>query len=217
MVEEKDLKAQNFKSLTAIYIGALFLVFLVHWGVDEVFALTNRLFTQTIVTGVITSFGALLSNILPNSMKHMIVFLRFRNVLSGHRCKTICREDPRLSKELLEKRWPELFVEKMKESEQNSFWYNEIYPPVNNAPEVLQAHRSFLLYRDSASGLFILMIGMLIWRVISAYVSLPYTLGWSLLPLVGVIILLGQAGRQSGNRMVANAVAVRLTSERKDR
>ena len=213
MVAEKDLKAQNLKSQTAIYIGTLCLVSLVHWGIDEVFALTNRLVTQTIVTAVITSFGALLSNTLPNSIKNMIVYLRFRNVLSGHRCNKICKKDPRLSKEQLEKRWPELFVEQMKDSERNSFWYNEIYSPVKNAPEVLQAHRSFLLYRDSASGLFILMIGMLIWRVISAYVSLPYTLGWSLLPLVGVIILLGQAGRQSGNRMVANAVAVRLTSE----
>lgn len=210
---EKDLKAQNLVSLTAIYVGTFFLVALVHWSVEEVFTFTNQLAKQAYVMAAITSFGCVLSNFLPNSLKHILIFFRFRNVLPGHRCKMICEKDPRLSIEHLENRWPELFAQDMEENKQNSYWYREIYSLVRNAPEVLQAHRSFLLYRDAASGLFIIMIGLLVWRFISAYVSLSSLGAWSLLFLLGVILLLGQAGRQSGNRMVVNAVAVGLLSK----
>ena len=215
MSVEKDLKAQNFTSLAAIYVGTFVLVAVVQWGVEDVFALTAQLAKQASVMAAITSFGAALSNFLPNSLKHTLVFLRFRNVLPGHRCEQICKKDPRLSVEYLEDRWPELFVQDMQEGDQNSYWYRRIYSSARNAPEVLQAHRSFLLYRDAAAGLFVLMIGLLIWRVLAVHVSLPSLGPWSLVLLIGVICLLTQAGRQSGNRMVANAAAVGLTSEDK--
>lgn len=210
---EKDLKAQNVVSLTAIYVGTFFLLALVHWSVEEVFTFTTQLAKQAYVMAAITSFGAVLSNFLPNSLKHILVFFRFRNVLPGHRCKMICEKDPRLSMEYLENKWPELFAQDMEENKQNSYWYRKIYSLVRNAPEVLQAHRSFLLYRDAASGLFVIMIGLLVWRFIAVCVSLPSLGVWSLLSLLGVILLLGQAGRQSGNRMVVNAVAVGLLSK----
>ena len=204
---EKDLKAQNIASLTAIYLGTFLLAAFIEWGMKATFVLTAQLAEKAFVMAAITSFGAVLSNFLPNSVKHPLVFLRFRNVLPGHRCKRICKKDPRFSVEDLKKRWPELFVEDMPESAQNSYWYKEIYLPARNAPAVLQAHRSFLLFRDAASGLFILLIGLLIWRVLAAHISLPFLGPWSLLVLAGIILLLGQASRQSGNRMVANAIA----------
>ena len=160
----------------------------------------------------ITVFGGLLSNILPNSVKHTLIFFRLYNALPGHRCQKICTKDPRLSLKHLQKKWPDLFVQDMAKSAQNSYWYKEIYFPVRNAPEVLQAHRSFLLYRDAASGLFIFMVGLLIWRCLTVYISLSSPSLWSLIPLLGVILTLILAGRQSGNRMVANAVVVRLSS-----
>ena len=205
---EKDLKAQNVASLAAIYIGTFFLITLAHWSVEEVFAFTARLTKQAIVMAVITGFGGVLSNFLPNSVKHILVFFRFRNVLPGHRCKEICKKDPRLSVDDLENKWPELFTQDMEESAQNAYWYREIYSPVRNTPEVLQAHRNFLLYRDAVSGLFILLIGLLAWSSLVAHISLPSVGSLSLLLLIGVILLLAQSGRQSGNRMVANAAAV---------
>ena len=207
---EKDLKAQNVASLIAIYFGAFLLICLVEWGMKDAFALTAQLAERAFVMAIITAFGAVLSNVFPNSVKHSLVFLRFNNVLPGHRCIRICKKDARFSLEDLKKRWPELFVRDMPESAQNSYWYKEIYFPSRNDPEVLQAHRRFLLYRDAASGLFIFLIGLLIWSVLSAQVSLPSLGPWSLLVLAGAVLLLIQAGRQSGNQMVANAVAVRL-------
>ena len=214
MAVEKDLKAQNRASLTAIYVSTFFLLALAHWSVEEAFAFTSRLAKHAGVMAIITGFGAVLSDSLSNSAKHILVFFRFHNVLPGHRCRTLCEKDPRLSIERLEKRWPELFAQDMEERTQNTYWYKEIYTPVKDTLEILQAHRSFLLYRDAASGLFILLIGLLVWRVIAVF-TLWSSLGVRpLLLLVGVILLLCLAGRQSGNRMVTNAVAVALGGNR---
>ena len=208
---EKDLKAQNVLSLTAIYSGTLFLVAVVHWSVEEVFAISLQLGQQVLVVAAMTSFGAVLSNFLPNELKHPLVYFRFKNVLSGHRCRRICMKDPRLLSADLERKWPMLFLREMRESEQNSYWYREIYRPLRNAPEVVQAHRSFLLFRDAATGLFVLLLGLLLWQLASEVVALPSLSIWSVVILAGVVLCLCQAARQSGDRMVANAVAVGLS------
>lgn len=207
---EKDLKAQNVPSLTAIYIGTLFLVTVVHWSVEEVFAFSLQLGQQVLVVAAITSFGAVLSNILPNELKHPLVYFRFKNVLSGHRCRRICMRDPRLFSADLERKWPMLFLRDMRESEQNSYWYSEIYRTVRKEPEVVQAHRSFLLFRDAAAGLFVLLLGLLLWQGASEVMALRSLSIWSMVVLTGVVLCLCQAARQSGDRMVANAVAVGL-------
>ncbi len=212
---EKDLKAQNRAALGVIYVGTFALVALIHWSAGEVFEVTSKLADQAIVMAIITCFGAILSNFLPNNAKHSIVYFRLYNVLSGHRCKKLCERDPRLAKNDLRNRWPELFTEGMKEGEQNTYWYNNIYSSVKNEPEVLQAHRSFLLYRDAASGLFILLLGALLWHGVSKYISLPSLGVWALVVLVGIILLLCRAAKQSGDRMVVNAVAVSLAKMKK--
>ncbi len=205
---EKDLKKENTAPLGMIYVGAFVLVALVHWSVDEVFEFTSKLAEQAIVMAIIVSFGAILANFLPNYVKHPLVYFRFQNALSGHRCRKLCEKDARLDMSDLRERWPELFAQSMSEAEQNPFWYKKIYSTVKNEPEVRQAHRSFLLYRDAASGLLILLLGSLLWHGVSAYISLPALSGWALLVLAGVILVLCLAGKQSGDRMVVNAVAV---------
>ena len=187
----------------SIYAGTLFLMVLVQWGIDDAFTFSDQLMNHTSIMAASTIFGAALSHLLPNSMKHALVFFRIRNVLPGHRCRTLCAIDPRLS--------PELFIEEMEESEQNAYWYSKIYSPVRNTPEVLQAHRSFLLYRDAATALFLLLFSLLAWRCLATYLALP-SLGLSpLFVLVLLTLLLTQAGRQSGNRMITNAAAVAIT------
>ena len=207
---EKDLKTQNIAFLIAIYVGTFCLIAIANFGLEEAFRLTTLIDGQASVMIAITAFGGVLSNILPNSVKHKLIFFRLYNVLPGHRCRRICAKDSRLSLKFLQNKWSELFVQDMAEDAQNSYWYKEIYLPVRNAPEVSQAHRSFLLYRDAASGLFILLLGLSIWQCLAVYISLPSPSSWSLIPLIGIILFLILACRQSGNRMVTNAVAVRL-------
>ena len=209
-LKDKDIKAQNLPPLTAIYVGALLLVAIVHWGTEEVFALSGHLGQQVLIVGALTSFSAVLSNVLPNSTKNALVFWRFRNVLPGHRCRRICEKDPRLVPPDLERRWPKMFLAEMKEGDQNAYWYTAIYRPVRNTPEVVQAHRSFLLCRDAAAGMFVLLLGLLLWKTVGNIVSVPSVSTWSVVILAGVVLLLCQAARQSGERMVANAVAVAL-------
>ena len=91
---EKDLKSQNAWPLTAMYACALLLVAVVHWGVDEVFEFSLKLGEQVLVVAAITAFSGVLSNFLPNHLKHLLVYSRFRNVLSGHRCRRICEQGP---------------------------------------------------------------------------------------------------------------------------
>ena len=93
---EKDLKAQNALPLTAMYAGTFVLVSLVHWGVEKVFAFSDQLGQQALIVAAITAFGGVLSHILPNNWKHPLVYWRLRNVLSGHRSRSICEKDPRL-------------------------------------------------------------------------------------------------------------------------
>ena len=207
---EKDLKAQNGWTLTAMYVGTLLLVAIVHWGLGEVFKFSLQLGEQVLVVAAITAFGGVLSNFLPNGIKHSLVYWRFKNVLSGHRCRSICEKDPRLLSGHLKRRWPSLFLHEMKENEQNAYWYNEIYRPVRNAPEVLQAHRSFLLFRDATAGLFLLFVGIVLWKVVGEAAPVQSVSIWSALVLVAMFVLVSQAARQSGDRMVANAVAVAL-------
>ena len=193
-----------------MYVGTLLVVAVVHWGVEEVFALSLQLGEQVLVVAAITAFGGVLSNFLPNDLKHPVVYWRFRNVLSGHRCRSICEKDPRLLSGELKRRWPRLFLHEMNEDEQNAYWYNQIYRPVRNAPEVLQAHRSFLLFRDAGAGLFLLLVGIVLWKVVGEAAPVQSVSIWSAAILAGIFVLVSQAARQSGDRMVANAVAVAL-------
>ena len=174
------------------------------------FKFSLQLGEQVLVVAAITAFGGVLSNFLPNGMKHPLVYWRFRNVLSGHRCRSICEQDPRLLSGALKRRWPRLFLHEMKEDEQNAYWYNEIYRPVKNEPEVLQAHRSFLLFRDAAAGLFLLFVGIVLWKLVGEAAPVESVSGWSAVILAAMFVLVSQAARQSGDRMVANAVAVAL-------
>ena len=205
---EKDLKAQNLGPLTAIYAGAFVLLALVHWGVETAFEVSSQLLQRGLVGAVFTAFGGVLSNSLPNSAKHALVYLRIRQALPGHRCKHICSKDPRIAFGLLEQRWPEMFAQEMDPKSQNSFWYSKIYWAVRDAPEVRQAHKSFLLYRDAASGLFILLIALSLSIAAASRFPVPSLGGWSFLLLVAMLLIICQAARQSGHRMVTNAVTV---------
>ena len=195
-----------------MYVGTLLLVMFVHMGVEEVFRLSLQLGERALFVATIMAFGGVLSNFLPNNVKHSLVYWRIRNVLSGHRCRKVCERDPRLSSDELKRRWPELFVDKMRANEQNAYWYSDIYLSVRNEPEVLQAHRSFLLYRDAATGQFLLLLGLLLWKVFSEVTSVQSLSMWSAALLLGAFVLVSQAARQSGDRMVTNAVAAALQS-----
>ena len=209
---EKTLRAENALPLTSLYLATVLLVAAIHWGVHDVFELTEELGTQVLVVTAITTIGGLISNFLPNQLKHPLVYWRIRNVLSGHRCRRICERDPRLLADDLERKWPELFLHEMSEDKQNAYWYQKIYRTVRNEPEVKQAHKNFLLFRDASAGVFLLFVGMLFWHLLSEFVGMQSISFWSTSTLVGIFLLMSQVARQSGDRMVVNTVVVALNA-----
>ena len=213
MAKEKELKAQNVVSLTAIYLGALMLMGLVEWGTEGLSAFTSELKEQLGSAVAISAFGAALSHFLPNKIKDFLLFFRFRDTLPGHRCRHLCAGDPRLSGQSLRERWPELFAEEMSNSIQNAYWYEKIYLQVRNTPQVRQSHRAFLLYRHATGGLFaIASLGLLV-KIASQLIELQVMGIWSLVVVLIIALFFAQSGRQSGNRLVRNAVAVSLENE----
>ena len=213
MAKEKELKAQNVASLTAIYLGALMLMGLVEWGTEGLSAFTNELKDQLGSAVAISAFGGALSHFLPNKIKDFLLFFRVRDTLPGHRCRHLCAGDPRLSGQSLRERWPELFAKEMPNSIQNSYWYEKIYLPVRNTPQVRQSHRAFLLYRDATGGLFAIAFLGLFAKIVSQFIELPAMGTWSLVVVLLIALFFAQSGRQSGNRMVRNAVAVSLEND----
>ena len=149
----------------------------------------------------------MITNILPQSVKHKFVFTRLKNELPACRVDQLCKKDSRIEYDLLKKRWPEVFSDEIDGDTRNSRWYQQIYKPVKDTREVLQAHRTFLLYRDTFSGLTLIFLATITWSLIGD----PKIIG-GIKPVVfliqGLLIILSLiAARVSGNRFVVNAVA----------
>lgn len=90
----------------------------------------------------------LLTSLLPPEAKAALVFWRIRNVLPGHRAFSVyARKDSRVDIERLR-----AAVGGFPRSarDQNAAWYR-LFKQVDGAPEVGQAHRHFLLFRDLAA------------------------------------------------------------------
>ena len=205
-----DLKAQNMPALVGIYVSAVCVLVGLEYGSNAAVDVSDELVNHAVTLAGIMGLSAIVGNVLPNSIKHRIVYCRVRNVLSGHRCRKICERDARFDEADLQKKWPELFEDDLPSSEANAFWYKNIYWNVRKEPEVVQAHRMFLLCRDAVAGLVLLWCGLLTWTVMAWSTSWNGPTQWSLGLLLVVVLVISQSGRQSGDRMVANAVAVSL-------
>jgi hypothetical protein len=204
---ETDLKKQNNLKISALLSAAILVCAGFQHGFDSVPTVQEGLFTGT--AGVIFSAVlVLLTNLLPHSIKHKLVFLRFVNEMPGCRVDRLCKRDSRLVFEDVSSRWPRVFDESASESQRNALWYRDIYKPVKNSNEVLQSHRSFLLYRDTLSGLVVLLICTGLWE----FLGNPQLFG-EIIPAVYLVLVVSAllamiAAHNAGNRFVVNAVAV---------
>jgi hypothetical protein len=204
---ETDLKKQNNLKISALLSAAILVCAGFQHGSDSVPTVQEGLFTGT--AGVIFSAVlVLLTNLLPHSIKHKLVFLRFVNEMPGCRVDRLCKRDSRLVFEDVSSRWPRVFDESASESQRNALWYRDIYKPVKNSNEVLQSHRSFLLYRDTLSGLVVLLICTGLWE----FLGNPQLFG-EIIPAVYLVLVVSAllamiAAHNAGNRFVVNAVAV---------
>lgn len=205
-----DLKTQNYIPLAFLYLFTGCLVVVVEIDFEGMFDFLSQYGEQEFFVVLFAPICGVLSNTLPNNMKNQLVYWRYRNVLSGHRCKHLSKNDPRLNIRELELKWPDLFIHEMKPEDQNAFWYKEIYSPVKDKPEVLQAHRKYLLFRDATGGHFLILLGLLLWAFVGKFFPLELFSLWTYVVIVFIFILLSLAAKSSGDRMVVNAVVVAI-------
>lgn len=93
--------------------------------------------------------------------------------------------------------------------DRNKRWYQRVYQPLRDQPEVRQAHRSFLLYRDAFGAALLLLLAAVGWKLFAAPSAPALRIGviWA---LVVSVILLAIAARAHANRLVVNTVALAM-------
>ena len=156
---------------------------------------------------MLSAILVMLANILPQSVKHKLIFTRMENELPACRIDRLCKKDSRVNYEAVKKQWPDVFSENIDGVTRNSLWYQQIYKPVKDAREVLQAHRSFLLYRDTFSGLTLIFLATIAWSLMGNS-KIIGEINPMVFCIQGTLMILSLiAARISGNRFVVNAVA----------
>lgn len=203
---ENDLKKENSRNVFLIMAASLVLSAFFQLGSKYVAG-----YIELAVVGggslMFSSVLLMLVNIVPQSVKHKLVFTRLKNELPASRVNQLCRKDSRVEYDLVKERWPEVFSDDIDGDARNSRWYQQIYKPVKDTREVLQAHRAFLLYRDTFSGLALIFLATIVWSLIGDSKIIG-----EIKPVVffiqGALMILSLiAARFSGNRFVVNAVA----------
>ena len=203
---EIDLKKENSRNVFLIMAASL--VFSAFFQFSSA-SMASLIKLAAVGSGsvMISAVLLMITNILPQSVKHKFVFSRLKNELPACRVDQLCKKDSRIEYDLVKKRWPEVFADEIDGDTRNSRWYQQIYKPVKDTREVLQAHRTFLLYRDTFSGLALIFLTTIVWALIG-----DATITGQIKPVVfliqGLLIILSLiAARISGNRFVVNSVA----------
>lgn len=153
--------------------------------------------------GLAVLVSTVLNGFLSADTKARLVFLRWRNVLPGHRAfSEYANSDPRIDPFVLGLILGSAFP--VDPVDQNRVWYR-LFKIVEKEPAVEQVHRDFLLLRDytGLSALFIIFNGGAgLYAISSLKVWALY-----LLVLVMQYIVVRQAASQYGIRMVTTVLA----------
>lgn len=161
----------------------------------------------TRITAALTTFIAppailLISAVIPQSVKHVLVFWRIRDVLPSHRAfSSLAQNDPRVDLQKLKDRVGEL---PHRPEEQQNLWFT-IYQRHKTDAAVVDSHRMFLIFRDVAalSLALALAIPLLLWVY-----GLSFAI-WTVFAVFGTQYLLAMlAARQSGRRFVCTVLSL---------
>jgi hypothetical protein len=208
----KSLKEQNRWQLWVIVAAnSLFLYGVVQAnaisldGLRAVFSDVQKL----IPVGFALVIATVLNGVLSADVKARLVFLRWRNVLPGHRVfSEYATTDPRIDCRALSRLiGSSLPVDPL---EQNRLWYR-LYRTVESDPAVRQVHRDFLLLRDYTGlcTLFIVFYGAVgLYTIRSLTTWLLY-----LVLLVLQYIVVRQAASNYGIRFVTTVLALKAAKQ----
>lgn len=204
-----DLKAENNKSIFLILTASVLLSAGFQLGFTKLPGWSEAVIAGTAST-LLSAVLVMFCNLLSHDIKHKLIFTRVVNEMPASRIHRLSQKDPRIDTEQAKTRWPEVFDDNISPDLRNSRWYQQIYKSVKDNPEVRQAHRNFLLYRDVFSGMVVLLVLATAWH----WLGDPGLVG-PLVPAVfytlsGFTLIALFAARFAGNRFVINAVAAAL-------
>lgn len=201
---ERSLKSLNMKWLVLLAAADVFFVLLfvapdLLNGVTLTQIGVGRILTTTMMPIVVL----LLVNVLPHDVKSMLVYWKPLGVLPG--CEAFTKHgprDPRIDMAALKRNVGSFPRDS---TEQNSKWY-KLYKQVPNEPEVQEAHKLFLMYRDMA----VLSLPLVALVPLSLRVAGVSNSALALAACLFVVqyLLTALSARWSGIRFVCNVLAI---------
>lgn len=201
---ERSLKSLNMKWLVLLAAAdVLFVLLFVSPNLLNGVTLTQIGIGRVLTTTVMPVVVLLIVNVLPHDVKSMLVYWKPLGVLPGSEAFTkYGPRDPRIDMAALKKNVGALPTES---TEQNSKWY-KLYKQVPNEPEVQEAHKLFLMYRDMAV-LSLPLVALVPLSLNVAGVS-NSTLALAAGLFVVQYLLTALSARWSGIRFVCNVLAI---------
>ena len=201
---ERSLKSLNMKWLVLLAAAdVLFVLLFVAPDLLNGVTLTQVGIGRVLTTTAMPVVVLLIVNVLPHDVKSMLVYWEPLGVLPG--CEAFTKygpRDPRIDMASLKKNVGALPTES---NEQNSKWY-KLYKQVPNEPEVQEAHKLFLMYRDMAV-LSLPLVALVPLSLNVAGVS-NSTLALAAGLFVVQYLLTAFSARWSGIRFVCNVLAI---------
>jgi len=201
---KRSLKSLNMKWLMMLAAADVLFVLLfvppdLLKGITQTEIGVWRVLTTTAMPVVVL----LIVNVLPHDVKSMLVYWKPPGVLPS--CEAFTKHglrDPRIDMAALKKNVGALPTES---TEQNFKWY-KLYKLVSNEPEVQEAHKLFLMYRDMAAlSLPLVVLVPLLLNVANVSNStLAYAAGLFFLQYLLTIF----SARSKGTRFVCNVLAI---------
>lgn len=203
-MSQKSLKSQNMKWLIMLATADLIVVlsFLVP-GLSTGASIEELGNWKLLITVIIPVVVLLVVNVLPHTVKSALVYWKPLGWLPGSESFTkYAPNDPRISMNALTANVGELPTDPQ---EQNAKWYS-LYKMVESQPEIEEAQKNFLMYRDMA----VLSLPFIALAPFTLYFSgATSTALWFASGLFAVQFLLtALSARWSGIRFVTNVLAV---------
>lgn len=201
---KRSLKSLNMKWLVLLAVcDVLVVLFFVAPEVVSGASLTQIGIGRVLTTTVMPVVVLLIVNVLPHDVKSALVYWKPLGVLPGSEAFTkYGPADPRIDMGALKKNVGTL---PDRQTEQNAKWY-KLYKQVGNEPEVAEAHKLFLMYRDMAvMSLALVALSPAALLIVRAASPAPW-LAAGLFTIQYLVTAL--SARWSGIRFVCNVLAV---------
>lgn len=201
---DRSLKSLNMKWLVLLAVADV--IFVLLFVLPE--ALSDTTLTQAGIGRILTTMimpvvVLLIVNVLPHDVKSMLVYWKPLGVLPGFEAfSKYGPRDPRTDMVALKKNVGALPTEP---TEQNAKWY-KLYKMIPNEPEVLEAQKMFLLYRDMAVLSLPLVVLVPLWLNFVGVTNSALALVAGL--FVIQYLLTAFSARWSGIRFVCNVLAI---------